>query len=408
MKLKGFFAGAAGCAMIAGAVFGVAGPAAADPNPVSPTTPIEVDGGGSDTTQDVLNAIANDTGFSSWNALPPHSSISTKATLACTDITRPNGSGEGVTALRRSLSNTPIPGSSPAANYPNTTASYSAGTGNAPPGLGSLCLDFARSSSGPGSNASSSGLLQYVPFALDGVTVAVGPASGADATNIRGTFDLAELQSMYSTGNPAVGSDGVTYDPNPDPVTGGGLTGTPIHLLVPQSGSGTRSFFAGAMGFSATALPTYVTDTFTPSAGGAAQSVQEHDGSAVQLDHNALMPYSTAQWLAQQSHPALDRRHGAVLQNIGTLSPVDATGLRLNKAFHPSLVREVFNVIPFAAVSDTNSNLYKIFVSTNNPVLSLCGSNRITEFGFGRLDSTTPHTCGQIDPALQAYSTTQW
>ncbi|MDQ7911136.1 hypothetical protein RB614_42270 [Phytohabitans sp. ZYX-F-186] len=384
MKLKSFIGAAGACALAAGVMVGVAGPAAADP--AGPSTSINVDGGGSDTTQDVMNAIANDAGYSSWNALNPttgaaHDLIDTKTTAACTDISRPNGSSEGVAALRRSLSATST------ATYPGAT--WAAGSG---------CFDFARSSSGPGGNASPQGLLQYIPFALDGVTVAVGPASGADATVIGGTFDLAELQAMYSAGTPAVASNGVTYDPRTDD----GLTGTEIHLLIPQPGSGTRNFFAGAMGINATTPPAWVRDTFTPTAGGAAQSVQEHDGTAVRLDHNALMPYSIAQWLSQQSHPAIDRRDGARLQNIGTLSPFDSTGLRLNTQFHPSLVREVYNVISRAAVdAGTSNTLNTIFVGSN-PLVGVCSfTGRITEYGFGTIGSR----CGVVDPNLRAFAT---
>ncbi|BCB84704.1 hypothetical protein Psuf_020170 [Phytohabitans suffuscus] len=215
---------------------------------------------------------------------------------------------------------------------------------------------------------------------------------------------------MYQTGNPQT-AGGVTYDPvdvsNPADVPAAGATA--IHLLVPQSGSGTRSFFASAMGISATSLPAWVKDTFVPTAGGAAQSVQEHDGTAVALDRNALMPYSIAQWLAQESHPAIDRRNGARLRNVGTLSPTDATGLRLNTSWHPTLLREVYNVIPFAATTASTgtsylNDLWKIFVG-NNALFGICSSSRITEYGFGRLSTTR---CGQVDPALRAYDSTQW
>lgn len=386
MKLQSFIGAAGVCALAAGVMVGLAaGPAAADP--AGPTTSIEVDGGGSDTTQDVMNAIANDAGYSSWNALNPttgaaHDLIDTKATAACTDISRPNGSSEGVAALRRSLSATST------ATYPGAT--WAAGSG---------CFDFARSSSGPGANASTSGQLQYIPFARDGVTVAVGPLSGTDATAIGGTFDLAELQAMYSAGTPAVATDGVTYDPRTDD----GLTGTEIHLLIPQAGSGTRNFFSTAMGISSTAPPTWVKDTYVPTAGGAAESVQEHDGTAVRADHNALMPYSIAQWLAQQSHPDLDRRDGARLQNIGTLSPFDATGVRLNTAFHASLLRDVYNVISRAAVDAGPTNILNAIFVGSNPAVGVCApsSGRIAEFGFGSIGSR----CGVVDPALRAFAT---
>ncbi|MFY1634951.1 hypothetical protein ACN27F_17040 [Solwaraspora sp. WMMB335] len=390
MKLKSFYRAAAVCAIATGLTFVATGPAAADP--AAATT---VAGAGSDTTQDVLDALAKSIGeplMGSWNAIGGAALITPKNTTGCTNVSRPNGSSAGVAALRRSLSGT--------GSYPTTSATY-AGTNPVP--LGALCFDFARSSSGPGGNASPTGLLQYVPFGLDGVTVAVGPSSGADATAIRGSFTLTQLRTMYSQGLPQVGSDGATYDPNP----ADGTTGTAVHLKIPQAGSGTRSFFSSVMGISSSNPPTWVSDMFTPTAGGTAQSVQEHDGTAVRLDHNALMPYSTAVWIAQATGHN-DRRDGAVLQTINGVAPI--SGGKLNTAFPGDLLREVYNVIPFAATTP-GSNLYDIFVSTSqfSPV-RLCNKTAlITEYGFGLLDGVnTPHTCGEIDSALRAFDSTQF
>lgn len=404
MKLKGFYVGAAVCAMVAGVALGTAGPAAADP----PNPPNTLAGAGSDTIQDVLNALALSIGpkghelVGSWDAFQPgsspivtHDAITPKNTVACTGVSRPNGSGEGVAALRLSLAGTSGFPSASLATYP----------GSKLPTPGSRCFDFARSSSGPGTNASATGYLQYVPFALDGVTLAVGPASGTNATNIHGSFTLAQLQAMYKNGTPEVASDGVTYDP----YAGDGVTGTPIDLLIPQPGSGTRSFFAGVVGINATTLPDWVSDHYTPTAGGASQAVEEHDGTAVQQDRNAIMPFSTAQWIAQASGHN-DRRHGAVLETVDGVQPVDNSG-KLNESFPGALLREVYNVIPFSATTATGTDLYNVFVSpsTLNPQ-RLCNlKSLITEYGFGLLDSAPKgHTCGQIDPAFRAFDDTKF
>ena len=406
MKLKSFLAVAAGSAVLAGALVGIGTPALADPAAAT-----AVAGGGSDTTQDVMDAIAKAVAPStigSWNALPVHSTIQTHSGTTCATITRPNGSGEGVTALRRSLSGTFKSGTS-GPTYPNTTATYSAGTGNNPPALGSQCFEFARSSGGPGTNASTTGNLQYVPFALDGLTSANGPASGTDATVITDTFTFAQLQAMYTSGtNVTIGAK--TYDPNP----ADGTTGTAIHLLIPQSGSGSRAFWLAAMGITG-AVPAWVKDTFVPTAGGAAQSVEENDGTPVRLDHNAIMPFSIAQWIAQSTGHN-DRRDGARLMNVSGLAPI--SGGKLNASFVPQLLREVYNVIPFnattaagAALIPNGTTLYNFFVnpSASNP-LRLCGrTSLITEYGFGVLNGTGGfHTCGQIVSTLRAYSDAQW
>ena len=112
----------------------------------------------------------------SWNAINPvtgaaHEVITPRPGWS---MTRPNGSGEGLNALRKSLN-------------PATTATQL--TDQPEPG----CVDIARSSNGPGANASVTGALQYVPFELDAVATSTGPATaggGAVATNITHADDL--------------------------------------------------------------------------------------------------------------------------------------------------------------------------------------------------------------------------
>ncbi|WP_173035812.1 hypothetical protein [Phytohabitans flavus] len=406
MKLKSFIGAASVCALVLGAVVGVAGPAAADPS--GPTTPINIDGSGAEATQDVMNAMANSIGFSSWNATPAGSLITPKATIAppstvhCGTITRPNTDVEGLIALRRSLSDTPVIPNVPLPKYPITAANYP----GAPP-IGSLCFQYARSTVRP--VASSTGLLQYVPFALDAVGVAVGPNTGANPTLIGGTFTLSQLQMMYTTGAPQTASNGVSYDPvdtsNPADLPAPGSTA--IHLLLPKAGAGTGSFFAAAMGLN---FPVpWVKDTY-----GAGLSVPENDGTAVAQDRNAIMPYSIAQYLAQQARAGtpIDRRNGARLQSVGGVSPFTPNGLQINPSWHPLLVREVFNVIPFAATTagpgtSYINDLWEIFVDTSNTPFSLCRrTSTITSWGFGLLPAGR---CGNVtDTTLRAFNTAQW
>ncbi|MER5793500.1 hypothetical protein ABT137_34575, partial [Streptomyces sp. NPDC001980] len=119
----------------------LAAPAAyADPD--SATDYRQLAGVGSDTTQDVMNAlgnaITNSNGkvIASWNATGT-SPITTKSTGSCT-ITRPDGSGAGITAL-----NTALDGN----------------TG---------CVDFARSSRGPNNTTTTD--LTFIPYAKDAVS----------------------------------------------------------------------------------------------------------------------------------------------------------------------------------------------------------------------------------------------
>ncbi|GGO35132.1 substrate-binding domain-containing protein [Streptomyces lasiicapitis] len=152
-------------------------------------------GTGSDTTQDVTNAIATRVGGSpqligSWDATGT-SPIKTRAT-GCS-LPRPNGSSAGIDALRADLD------------------------------ANTKCLDFARSSRGPADRTSTR--LTWVPFAKDAVTFAVRSDSALR------TADLtpAQLKSVFNCTTKTL--NGVTLTP-----------------LLPQAQSGSRTFFLGQIG----------------------------------------------------------------------------------------------------------------------------------------------------------------
>jgi len=387
MKLKSFAAAAVACAGLVALAGTFAAPALADP----PTHPNTVSLSGSDTTQDVIGAWAASLGGSpltvgSWDATPVHTDISPKSSTACTNITRPNGSGEGLNALRRSFSST----------------SQASGLSPHPVALGAGCFDGSRSSSGPAANVvdPTAGLLIYVPFALDAVADATGPAtasSGQVATKIThaDSFTLANLQTLYRDCSP-VTAGGVTYTPDG---TVSNSTNEPIHLYVPQSGSGTRNFWASTLGFNATTLPTCVHDTSEVT--GAA--VEEHDGTVLAGDADGLAPFSIAQWISQfNGHN--DRRHGAVIHSLNGISPFDPNFTQpVENKLYP-ITREVYNVIPYAAATSSTNILHNLFVTTSS---SLCSaSTTIQNYGFLTLDGTGGHhNCGDLDTTnLRAYN----
>jgi hypothetical protein len=370
-------------AAVVGAVaVGLAAPAAADP--VTGYAAV-----GSDTTQDVMDQFAKDRGngvLGSFDAINPvtkalHEVIVPKD--GCS-MTRPNVSGEGLSALRKSLN-------------PNTTAPQLAD----PPEPG--CIDFSRSSSGPGAHASVSGALQYVPFALDAVATATGPATAvgppdpavATAITQADAFQLSQVQDMYKNCNPQT-VNGVTYDPT-------GATGTSIHLYIPQPGSGTRSFWAGQMGIAdPNNLPSCVHDhsVLNP-----AELIEEHDGTIFAQDPNAFGPFSIAQWVSQKNHPTIDRRHNAVLHMLNGVAPLTAGGAP-NTAY--PVKREVYNVALRTEITNgsggpgTDAGLSNMLTGSTS---RLCGDLlTITGFGFAPLNSSPlGHTCGQITNDLRAF-----
>ena len=372
---------------MAGFAVAAAGPASADPHQIYAVV-------GSDTTQDVMNQYSLDLGVNtlgSWNAVDPVTNTATSppplitpnnAAAGQCSFSRPNGSGQGLAALRKSIN-------------PGTGATQLP----VPPGQN--CIDFSRSSSGPATNDKSpAGALVYIPFAEDAVTVAVGSATTIAQAN---NFTLANLQSLYNCNSVTVG--GVTYNP------GTGTTLGNIDMYIPQSGSGTLNFWAGVMGFLTSNLPPCLHQTIPAGITGAGTIVEEHDGTAVTDDPNGVMPFSVAQWVSQRNGHN-DRRHSAILQNIGGTSPCGSTaapsnctgaGTSINTGF--PVTREVFNVVLFNKVTSGMTGfdpaLAQLIASANS---NLCqDAFTILTYGFALLGATTTDQCGSTASSLRAF-----
>lgn len=211
----------------------------------------DIVGAGSDTTMFALDNLAYGTtidgvfvpGYNqgktsallqSWDAGPSYTAnITPKAGAA--ETTRPNGSGDGKSRLYGS-------GDNPAFN-------------------------FARSSSALSSTEVSNGLWA-VPFAADGLKMAVDSAN----TNAPAGVTAKQLVDIYQ-GTTTNWKDLGGQD-------------APIHPLIPQAGSGTRSFFLGLLkaangGVDITLDTTKVKET------------QEHSDTDIKADPDAIAPFST-------------------------------------------------------------------------------------------------------------------
>jgi hypothetical protein len=395
-----------------------AGPALADPT----CQEVAV---GSDTIQDIMNQYSVDLGTNelcSFNAVDPVSQSTTtnieyvrglNATQPATTCLsqRPNGSGAGQTGLRESIN---------------------AGTGATPPLSPVMpvgCADVARSSSAPSAFATT-GALTWIPFAEDAVAGAVGPAVGGVVQGIEGPittvatnitqanlFTTADLTALYKNCL-TVTEGGVTYWPFQAGVTQPPNT-QQIDLYAPQAGSGTLKFWATETGFTSTAPPACVHQTVVQGTSMGAV-VEEHNGIAMSTDPDGYGPFSIAQWLAQKNHTTgmpvdLDRRYGAVLQNIAGVAPLTAGG-SMNTAF--PFNREVFNVVEGCRVDSTAPNPITPAAAcpagSVDPTLvamlagsggSLCqDALTILNYGFALLVNNThePNTCGQFDSTLRA------
>jgi phosphate transport system substrate-binding protein len=228
----------------------VASPAQADPTPQSR----DIVGVGSDTSETVMNYAADGKNVSGvqnlgYNATSNARLVSFDATgsstivlkTGTTAITRPNGSGAGKALLYGASNNTTI--------------------------------NFARSSSGPSAAENSAGLW-HVPFAVDGLKMATASTSNAPAS-----LTVAQLVGIYNG----------TYT-NWNQL--GGTSGT-ITPMLPQSGSGTRSFFLAQLKAANGNVDVVLA--------GSVVSVQEHDSAPVAASANAVAPFSTARYATASS-----------------------------------------------------------------------------------------------------------
>lgn len=244
MSVRRLFAGVSTAAVVA-ASLSLGAPALADPPAGYTPTASDVIGVGSDTSEFALNYLAdgnagvpgyNATGpankLVSWNATAPAGGSATINLPSNPTAPRPNGSGNGKKALY--------------------------GAGNVPD------VDFARSSSALDATEKQAGL-QAFPFAKDSLALATAKTSNAP-TSISPADMVRIYTGAVTNWSQLGGSPGV------------------IEPKIPQSGSGTRSFFnaqlQAANNGNAVALA------------GTVVEVQEHDAAPIQNNANAVAPFS--------------------------------------------------------------------------------------------------------------------
>ena len=406
VRVKALLAAGTATAGFIGLGLASAGPASADPG----TTYLAV---GSNTTQNIVDAFATTTAglVGSYDAVDPANGATLDTVNAeqnsgtaqiLQSFLRPNGSGDGFTALR--FSN--------ATNLASLTP-YDGGTSAQMPKPGAIA--FSRSSGSPTSVAGASALSatgQYVwiPFAYDDVAVSTGPGT---AITTAGDFTIADLTNLYKNCQ-TVTEGGITYWPFETGATQPPNT-TRIDLYVPQSGSGSRNFWLDTFTGQHSSLPACVFDTQQNSASADfGKSLEENNGLAVSDDPNGIYPYSVGQWLFQQSqatsNPTADLRHGAILNTVNgsttAISPFGnpPTDTTMNTQTFP-INRELYNVLITSEVtgSTADPNLVKLFVGTGS---ALCTNGGIIRaFGFVPLSASTPlatDQCGSIATSLRA------
>ena len=220
----------------------MAGPAAADPSP----QPKDIVGGGSDTTMFAMNNVADGAtygGFTvagynaaasarlvSWDAAPTGTIVPKVGYGA---IPRPNGSGGGKRLLYGANNNT--------------------------------AMNYARSSSGL-SQTEKDNNLYLIPFAVDGMKMAVRTAGSNAPASLTGAQVVGIYEGTYTNWSQL-----------------GGQPGT-IVPMIPQSDSGTGTVFRAQLEALKGGPLSYTSSLVI---------VQEHDAAPVAADANAIAPFST-------------------------------------------------------------------------------------------------------------------
>jgi hypothetical protein len=357
----------------------VGGSAQADPKQLTAAV-----GVGSDTTQDVMNAM---TGFTnginytpiqsssasgyrqviSFDALPPAGVADACITpkVGGPTFARPQGSSAGRKALSRAQDGT---------KYGNAAC----GGVQDVAGL----VDFARSSAGP-STGDVGTALTYVPFGRDGMSFAYYRAAGSPVTSLT----RAQLTTLFTTGVQTI-------------------NGVRILPCGIQTNSGTYAFWQLVTTATATQENTATTECNALLAAGRAEENAGDQlkargdaaevavpGTQVVIGFSAGSFISKANLVAPGAPPA-----GVVMGSIDDgatpaviTSPVVGTAPNLtpNATFFASSIygRNVYNVFPTAVIASAfgNDDLKSLFVGSTS---AICSASVTTEkFGFLSLGS---------------------
>jgi ABC-type phosphate transport system substrate-binding protein len=335
---------------MAALAFGTVSPAYADP-----TGSKDLNGSGSDTTQDVMSGVASAVpALGNWDAVPAGSSV----TVDGVTFSRPIGSTAGIRALSSSIRGIA---------YVGTTL---------PVGT----LDYARASA---LRSDTGTQLTYIPFARDAVSIGMNAASDFPKDVALGS--AGQASNLFTLRNIYLGTVTSFIDGAGNSIT--------IRPLLPQLNSGTRQYWVSVLGTTEAAL----------TAGGQAtdlgNTVQEHDGTFLTGDGD-IVPFSVGQWLAQSNNGSLptnvvERRGQVILGSIDTVKPIiyDGSVIATNPDFLPS--RIVYNVVETRALTTATPSASDLAVRAafSGPTSSVCAATvQIKQYGFATIGSL----CGDI------------
>ena len=380
-KLRTLAAGiavAATAAMLASTVPALADPPVAGGKQVVPAA-YDVVAVGANTDDNLFNALAGDYDKTipakdhsaalpylySFNAVKPGTTANSKSSIVtkagCASITRPNGSTTGLTALDANTLDPAKP------KY--------------------YCIDIARSSSGRSSKspAEKPGGVGYVALATDAVTYAVRDVApkGQVVTYAPKSLTLAQLRAIFLCTDTTWGEVG-------------GTKGKPIKAYLPQTGSGTLSFFLKALGINAPGTCV-------------SESLEENQGLSTQFNSpNAVFIYSAGDWIAQKYHSPLPGHAPTAGQNafgndvvgylglgsINGVSPITTAKVpTINKNFKSTgFTRTIYDIVRYNTTkAPIPSDLQRILSRTGYFCANPTATTAIASSGF-----LPALTCGDV------------
>jgi ABC-type phosphate transport system substrate-binding protein len=270
-----------------------AAPALADPPSGTVPRPADAVGVGANTTEYLLDQLAGDydaghakssTLLYSWDATNPVTGaigdeIETKAD--CPGISRPDGTGAGISALDANVTD------------PESPSHY--------------CIDYARASSGrtAADPPYAAGGIAFVALAGDAVTWADRDAVSG-GTDAPANLTTAQLVKIYEC-----------TDTNWDQVGG---KNAPIEAFLPQTSSGTRSFWLTALGGGSTPITpgSCVSDLPTEQYPGG--TLEENEGVNPALNSpEAVFIYSVGDYISQVYYSAACLNSGCTPNGSGVV-----------------------------------------------------------------------------------------
>ena len=333
---------------------------------------------GSDTTQDVMAALAADyNADTSYNA-DPDNIVNVLSQQPAPIVVPADGS---TTCATRTYATPAGPGQTLAPNGSSNGRDALRISVQAQDG----CIDVARSSGPPRPIGSDLATFHYVAFGLD----AMGWTSAS--TRAPANLSLTQLRGIFNC----------TFT---DWSQVGGTAG-PIQRYYPQTGSGTYQFFqSDVLGFNAA--------TFSSPSCPAVIFTQENSGQLVAANGDqltAIVPYSAGNWVAQARGTAPEQRSGQILRQLNgqsltvgsgsnvtlnTAGPVNESNVKLNNPT-PAFpgIRYVFNVMDETSPKYDQINRYFGFINLaeGGGKSPLCNGQKVAiiqDYGFGDLPPT--------------------